>query len=62
MRGSVKRANTLIKRIKMLKRIIHNPRAIIITISSVILTLHKGKLVKNLGTDSVVRLAHLVWL
>jgi len=53
------RANTLIKRIT------RNPRAIttITAVAPVILTrLTKGKLMKNLGADSAVRLAHLVWL
>ena len=53
------RANTLIKRIT------HNPRAIttITVVAPVILTpLMKGNLMKNLGADSAVRLAPLVWL
>ncbi|WP_448751826.1 hypothetical protein [Actinomyces naeslundii] len=57
MSASAERANTLIKVIT------HSPRAITITaIAWVILTLHKRKLVKNLGTESAVRLARLVWL
>jgi len=45
------------------KVITHSPRAITITaIAWVILTLHKRKLVKNLGAESAVRLARLVWL
>ena len=53
------RANTLIKRIT------HNPRAVttITAVAPVILTpLMKGNLMKNLGADSAVRLAPLVWL
>jgi len=57
MSASAERANTLIKVIT------HSPRAITITaIAWVILTLHKRKLVKNLGAESAVRLARLVWL
>ncbi|BDH78291.1 hypothetical protein ATCC27039_24170 [Actinomyces naeslundii] len=55
MSASAERANTLIKVIT------HSPRAIT-AIAWVILTLHKRKLVKNLGTESAVRLARLVWL
>ena len=55
------RANTLIRRIT------HDPRAIttittITAVAPVILTPTKGNLMKNLGADSTVRLAPLVWL
>ena len=59
MSASAERANTLIKRIT------RNPRAIttITAVAPVILTpLTKGKLMKNLGAESAVRLARLVWL